>query len=292
MRKIDSAIDHLFTKDIDHHQFLLRDNFTSWLHQIGRKNASYIRAVKFEGFFKTVEAGQAPEKCPIGLSQLLPIYTTILNKVCPNLRFLTIFQGLNAESWNITTKYDVGMSDEDRMDLAIMKVVRGLPQLRILHLDATPQKMPSKSQKKALKDTDVIELDPSKPWGVALRWEELVAARTKKEDQKRKQKELQDAKAAEREFKAEQAMVKAKEQYVAQSRTWMDAKTNGHAQAESVVAIASTQSHEDILVAEVVTSGSDPKEQREVKVSFRKGKRGKPGSRAAKNKAGGPPKVE
>ncbi|KAH7370175.1 hypothetical protein BKA65DRAFT_487799 [Rhexocercosporidium sp. MPI-PUGE-AT-0058] len=95
--KIQLAIKEMFGGDIEHNSFLRRDPLVQFMRQIGPEKASLINAVKVEGFWKTAEAGKVPRLCPIGLCELLPIYTTILNKVCPNLHHLTIFQGPNAE---------------------------------------------------------------------------------------------------------------------------------------------------------------------------------------------------
>ncbi|KAH9207106.1 hypothetical protein DL95DRAFT_484088 [Leptodontidium sp. 2 PMI_412] len=177
--KVRFALSHMFFGNITHHDFLRRDPITSFFLQISPENASFIKDVRVEGFVETVEEGQNRREYPIGLLDILPIYTTIFKNCSPQLQHLTIFQGSGAGCLRASPIGNGQKTEEQRMDDAISNIVKCLPRLKAIELSAPVVQKKAKRQKVA---GDV--LDPAdrriQPWGSAVRWEAFVAARTAK----------------------------------------------------------------------------------------------------------------
>lgn len=99
--QIQRAIDMIFNRDIFHGPFAHRDPMMVFMRKIGRENASQLTNVQIHGFFRTAENNPRYKfDRPIGLARILPIYTTILSNVCPNLRKLVLEQGSNNALWD------------------------------------------------------------------------------------------------------------------------------------------------------------------------------------------------
>ncbi|KUJ10939.1 uncharacterized protein LY89DRAFT_759926 [Mollisia scopiformis] len=135
-RQIQTAIEKMFDKDKYQPLFVARDPLAKFFNIIGRENASKIRKIVIEGFFKTAEENERYKfERPNGLGQILPIHTTILRNVCIDLQQLTIFLGEDDELWNDDLEKQSGLTDEDRIDKIIAGVVHGLSNLQQLRLE-------------------------------------------------------------------------------------------------------------------------------------------------------------
>ncbi|KAF8848801.1 hypothetical protein BDZ45DRAFT_255781 [Acephala macrosclerotiorum] len=100
-RQIQTSLDKMFRKDKYQPLFVVRDPLVKFFNHIGSHNASKIRKIQIEGFFKSAKNNDRYKfERPIGLAQILPIHNTILRNVCLDLQQLTIIQGGNDDLWS------------------------------------------------------------------------------------------------------------------------------------------------------------------------------------------------
>lgn len=131
------AIDKLFNTSagVHHTAFIYRDPFVKFIRHIGRINAGYLKDVKFIGNLKTAEKRpKTVQPAPIGLGRLLPIYTAIMSRVCPNITKLTLHQGERANFWDDDLKGLSGISDDAKIHFIVENVVYGLQKLTEFNL--------------------------------------------------------------------------------------------------------------------------------------------------------------
>jgi hypothetical protein len=128
--EISDAIQKLFTRTIHHPHFIWHDHLTHFLTRIGPTNAKLLRKIKFNGIFKT--GGLANQFGMLGFLELLPIYTTILNHACPNLKKLTLHLGTEGQYVNPRFDGDTAKTDEELIEDVIKTLVEGLPGLQRL----------------------------------------------------------------------------------------------------------------------------------------------------------------
>ncbi|CZR68843.1 uncharacterized protein PAC_18743 [Phialocephala subalpina] len=91
--QVELAIGNMFCRDASQPIFFTaKDPLVKFFNEIGPENASKIRNIQMKGYFKTADEDE-PSKYNrlIGMGHILPIYTTIFNHVCKNLRRLSIF---------------------------------------------------------------------------------------------------------------------------------------------------------------------------------------------------------
>jgi hypothetical protein len=91
-----------------------------------------LRKIKFNGIFKT--GGLANQFGMLGFLELLPIYTTILNHACPNLKKLTLHLGTEGQYVNFRFDGDTAKTDEELIGDVMKTLVEGLPGLQRLVL--------------------------------------------------------------------------------------------------------------------------------------------------------------
>ncbi|KAG4436479.1 hypothetical protein IFR05_008020 [Cadophora sp. M221] len=245
-------------------------------------NASFIKDVRVEGFMETVEEGLDPQECPVALLNILPVYTNIFKNCCPQLQHVAIFQGSSA---GYLSAYPAGTgrkTEEQRMDEVIPKIVKYLPELKVLELIAPVVQKMTKRQKVF---GDALDLSDRQiqPWGSALRWESFVAARTAEYERKKRIQE-------EREIKLKEKLEKDKA-----AKEESDKKANVKSAAGTAkVYLALPSDKVKALIEATVVEAQEAEVQAVVEAvakvatgppNFVKGKRGKPGSRAAKAKA-------
>jgi hypothetical protein len=106
-----------------------------FMRKIGRENASKLTRVKFEGFICAAENNSRYKfNRLIGLARLLPIYTTILNNVCADLRKLVLHSGHNNALRDDDLDGALGLTKEERVNAVVEKLVRKLPTLQSIQL--------------------------------------------------------------------------------------------------------------------------------------------------------------
>ncbi|PVH77436.1 hypothetical protein DL98DRAFT_637505 [Cadophora sp. DSE1049] len=274
---------HMFTGNLEGHEFLRRDPAKDLFHHIGPFNAANIKSIKIEGFLKTVQAGQDPCDCPVGLLDLLPIYTAILKHCCYKLETLTIFMVPGAESLNVTQNGTSNMTDEQHIDDAISKVINGLPCLKVLELKAPARKCLGKK-----KSGGKIQ-DPAYPWGSALRWENFIADRSAKQAKVAKAAAEKKKAREEAEKKVADAKQKAEEEFKVKVQAWKCGKVVVYeAKTGDKVPAGSENTGGGVGGAAVGAKGvKEVQVENAAPLTFRKGNKGnkgKPGSRAAKVK--------
>jgi hypothetical protein len=155
--RISSTVNGLFWfgKEVNPPEILYYDPLIRFLNEAGRKNASLITGVKIQRYFKRAPRYYMGDDRPLGLARVLPTYQTILKEVCPSLRSVVLdtmpgnslhmapveYHIRQIRQWDVnglTLNDDAPgtsqLSDENKIDLAVNKLVTGLPQLRKLQL--------------------------------------------------------------------------------------------------------------------------------------------------------------
>ncbi|ESZ90411.1 hypothetical protein SBOR_9199 [Sclerotinia borealis F-4128] len=176
--KLDKAVDKLFDLHCRHPAFIYKDPFIRFIAYIGRKNASHLRDIKFEGMFKSILLPNADKDSHIGFGTILPIYAVIIGEICPRLRKLTLHQWYPNRTWerfgwSDDLKKSKKMSDEDMVDSIVAKLITGLPFLRELQLGAYSQ-VPTDPLVSNDRHRDVKD-----EWGRSLQWMKFVEERNK-----------------------------------------------------------------------------------------------------------------
>ncbi|KAE8445534.1 hypothetical protein EG329_013297 [Mollisiaceae sp. DMI_Dod_QoI] len=159
-QEVQDAINAIFDHEKKEDQpFIARDLLSQFFLQIGRKNASLITSVMLLGRFRRINNEY------IGWARILPIESTILKNVCHHLKKLTIQQVEGKlQEWEWLPPDRSGITDEERVDQAIGKLVENLPSLEELQL--------GQYLRKPVKPTIMQE------WGKSLRWEVFVKDRS------------------------------------------------------------------------------------------------------------------
>ncbi|KAE9369956.1 hypothetical protein N431DRAFT_469832 [Stipitochalara longipes BDJ] len=188
-----NAISRMFDYKSMHQRFMCRDPLARFFRAIGRKNASHITSIRIEGFFKTAENHlKYRDNRPITFARILPIHATILAHACRKLTKLAIYQGPNNDLWEDDLEGRFKLSDEDRYDEVIGKVVNKLPGLQSLELANYSFEEP-KEHELGQDPGDIMTL----PWGKALRWEAIVENRYRQRKIEQREKEEREAKRLE-----------------------------------------------------------------------------------------------
>jgi hypothetical protein len=196
-RQTMNAVDKMFNYKSMHQPFMCRDPLATFVRTIGQRNAGYIKSLTIQGFFKTVEKhGRFRSSCPITFAKNLPIHAAIIQHALPNLTKLAIYQGNNGELWEDDLENQLGMTDEERYDEVIGKVVNVLPGLQELQHANYKFKAPKESEE-GEDDDDKEKQDMTLPWGKALRWEGIVEQRYRQRKIEQKLEEEREAKRVE-----------------------------------------------------------------------------------------------
>ncbi|TEY86559.1 hypothetical protein BOTCAL_0006g00390 [Botryotinia calthae] len=163
---VSTAVEKLFDLEFYQPAFIAKDPFIRFMAYIGRKNASLLRDIKFDGAF-TDTLPTRERNMHLGFGAILPTYTLIIAEVCPRLCKFTLHQGIAAFSYfrdlekEVETGYDYG------------KLVFGLPNLRQLQLGAysRPQIAHSPHNRSFEYNSHKYE------WGKSIRWMKFVNER-------------------------------------------------------------------------------------------------------------------
>lgn len=125
---------NLFTPNADRTAFFRQDPLSRFCRTIGRENLSLITKIKIEGSFS---GGRNRGRARLGVGSVLPVYTAILDQVCPNLRkiFLSrvdfLSTGIEVETDPIILD---GKTEAQYIGGILSTVVSELPQLLELQL--------------------------------------------------------------------------------------------------------------------------------------------------------------
>jgi hypothetical protein len=171
------AIHQMFDHRSMHQPFMRRDPLATFLRTIGRVNAAYITDITIQGFFKTAKdvKGERTNR-PISFARILPIHAAILKHACPNLERLALSKGKTGNNalWAEDLNNRLGLSDEQRCDAVVEKLVNALPFLKELTLDNYNCKVPKFTEGQGQNDAMAF------PWQSSVRWEGVVGRRYSK----------------------------------------------------------------------------------------------------------------
>ncbi|KAG4433847.1 hypothetical protein IFR05_010665 [Cadophora sp. M221] len=180
--QISLAIQYIFDKSRLQPKYVQEYPFMLFFNKISPTNAAHLNKIIIKGYFKVPELANIKE--PIGLARILPIYATILSRVCPNLRALTLHMGTDTrprsmcgERYRYEHQLD-GELDElerfDRIDNSITQTDDEMIDDAVKHLI---QSLPSLAELKLgnYKSTSISRGDMR--WGKSVRWIEMVEAR-------------------------------------------------------------------------------------------------------------------
>jgi hypothetical protein len=159
----------LFNRPLDT-PFLRTDPLIRFFHQIGMLNAKLLRSIVIRGVF---EPHPRSSRCwiTLGFQNMIPIYSTILKKACPNLTTLRLHALKNdyLMKWLGGTRFGRNPAASDKVKNAVVRdLVEALPTLRALQLGS------DKGLFCNIDDTERLEDDH---WGTAEKFVTIVRDR-------------------------------------------------------------------------------------------------------------------
>ncbi|KAB8304047.1 hypothetical protein EYC80_005393 [Monilinia laxa] len=179
-RQVSGSIDNIFQRNQQNSKFIYQDPLTKFFMEIGRRNASYITKIMIQGRWNWIigkwkETGSQP----VGLHDLVPIYTLILNEVCKNIHTVTLHD--DDQGYPQINKLGPPGTDRDQeISDSVEKLVHGLQNLQKLqlgHYEYVPAGCgydPGLSGSKT-----VLHVQPNDEWRKALKWMAFVEERAK-----------------------------------------------------------------------------------------------------------------
>lgn len=103
---------------------------------------------------------------------ILPVHSMILAKYCPNLEYLSICQAAK-DRLGVLAK-----AKEKRMDAVIGDLVKSLVTLKEAELNGPTYRIEYEDETQETGGMPIPKIaDPTRPWGDALRWNGVIAAR-------------------------------------------------------------------------------------------------------------------
>ncbi|KAF7898840.1 uncharacterized protein EAF01_008053 [Botrytis porri] len=168
---ISLAVEKLFDLECYQPAFIAKDPFVRFMAYIGRKNASILRDIRFDGVFTLTLGTRGERNSALGFGAILPMYTLIIAEVCPKIRKLTLHQCpffFDSPNRSAEKEKEVGY-DYGMMYNIVGEVVLGLPNLQQLQLGAyyqPPNAGPSE-----------WFVDHTYGWGKSIQWMKFVDER-------------------------------------------------------------------------------------------------------------------
>ena len=159
-QQVADAIDAVFCRnDGCFHPTFLRTNplFGGYIKNLGPSNANFITSLTLNGNFLS-------QKQRIGFARTLPIYTVLLDEICPNLRKMTL---ILSGPGKIIYWRGIGYSPDrkdfmqylDKIETTLERLVHGLSGLGCLSLEA--------------------EDETNEDWSAFSKWVDFVEARAR-----------------------------------------------------------------------------------------------------------------
>ncbi|KAG4026655.1 hypothetical protein MFRU_038g00590 [Monilinia fructicola] len=179
-RQVSRSINKIFRRNEQNSKFIHQDPLTKFFMKIGRKNASHITKVIIQGRWNWI-VGKWKEtgSQPVGLHDLIPIYTLILNEVCRNIHAVTLHD--DDQGYPQVDKLGPPGTDRDQeISDSVEKLVQGLPNLQKLklgHYEYVPAGCGYDSGLTSSKK--IPPAQPNDEWKKALKWVIFVEERSK-----------------------------------------------------------------------------------------------------------------
>ncbi|KAF7880317.1 uncharacterized protein EAF02_007163 [Botrytis sinoallii] len=174
--------------------FIYQDPFTRFLMEIGRENASKFTKIVIQGKFNwIIGKWQYTKSIPVGLHDLLPIYTIIFKEVCENIHTLILHD--DDRGYPQIKRLDPRVMDRDQqINESVEKLVHALPYLQKLQLGRYEFVPAGCGYDPDTPGSDIIKLvHPEDEWGMALKWigfvERRAQSRTLAESEREERKE-------------------------------------------------------------------------------------------------------
>ncbi|KAF7940574.1 uncharacterized protein EAE98_000701 [Botrytis deweyae] len=175
-------------------KFIYQDPFTRFLMEIGRENASKLTKIVIQGKFNwIIGKWQYTKSIPVGLHDLLPIYTTIFKEVCENIHTLILHD--DDRGYPQLKRLDPRVMDRSQqINESVEKLVHALPYLQRLQLGRYEFVPAGCGYDPGTPGSDIIKLvHPEDEWGMALKWigfvEQRAQSRTLAESECEERKE-------------------------------------------------------------------------------------------------------
>jgi hypothetical protein len=159
-QQVAAAIDKIFDRQCHHHQLVWQDSMLHFFTKTGRHNASLIRSVKLNRHFND-NSGNIPRlNSEVELTDLLPIYASVLREVCVNLT------SVNLDATDITLWHRERVVEDCMKNF--VEALHGLRKLTFGNYGNVHYQPSNDPQ---------IEEENIQMWGAALRWREIVGNR-------------------------------------------------------------------------------------------------------------------
>ncbi|TEY86558.1 hypothetical protein BOTCAL_0006g00380 [Botryotinia calthae] len=163
-------------------KFIYQDPFTRFLMEIGRNNASRLTKIVIQGKFNwIIGKWQYTKSIPVGLHDLLPIYTIIFKEVCENINTLVLHD--DDRGYPQMNRLDSrGIDRNQQINESIEKLVHALPYVQRLQLGQYEFVPAGCGYDPGTPGSHIIQsVLPEDEWGMALQWMGFVEQRAKLE---------------------------------------------------------------------------------------------------------------
>ncbi|KAN0093776.1 hypothetical protein V8E51_016960 [Hyaloscypha variabilis] len=141
VEQLPRCLEQLLDRQVHHNRFIWYDHFLHFLTRIGPFNTSKLKNVKFRGVFKTLNEDGYPRGSSVCFLNLLPIYTVVLDKVCTDLRKVTLELGEEGTSlipppfWSdLNILFEGPPTNKEVIGRTIQMLAEGIPRLQQLRL--------------------------------------------------------------------------------------------------------------------------------------------------------------
>ncbi|KAI9647633.1 hypothetical protein NHQ30_004018 [Ciborinia camelliae] len=179
-QQITRSVAKIFEQNQHRSKFISQDPLTRFFMEIGRKNASQITNIIIQGRWNwIIGKWKRTGSQPVGLHDLLPIYTIILKEACKNIHTIILHDGdLGYPQLN---KLGPPKTDRDKeISESVEKLVHGLPHLRKLQLGQYKYVPAGCGYDPGVSGSKIIpRIQPNDEWRQALKWMSFVEQRAK-----------------------------------------------------------------------------------------------------------------
>ncbi|ESZ90413.1 hypothetical protein SBOR_9201 [Sclerotinia borealis F-4128] len=180
-QQINRSIDMIFEQNQEKSsKFIYQDPFTRFLTEIGRNNAPHITKIVIQGRWNWIHGTwKDTGSQAVGLHELLPIYTLILEDVCKNIHTVILHDDDQGYP-QVSRLGPLGIDKDKEISESVEKLVHELPYLQNLQLGLYQFVPAGCGYDPGVPGSDIsVHEQPNDEWGKALKWMGFVQQRAK-----------------------------------------------------------------------------------------------------------------
>ncbi|KAH7403266.1 hypothetical protein BKA64DRAFT_776669 [Cadophora sp. MPI-SDFR-AT-0126] len=173
--QISQSIKNLFSKKFRHCRSVWYDPLLRFFVAIGPRNAAPLKSIDITGTFQVAN----PAYHQLSFASILPIYTTIMSRVCRRLTKITLHKIPSDDTWGYDfDEFDENgnkiegierKTDDERISDAVEKLAKGLPQVKQLQLGGNDN-----GNEHGINIESASGLYVDEGWGNAMKWIQCV----------------------------------------------------------------------------------------------------------------------